>query len=99
MLETPLANLSRFMHSLSTANTVYFNRRHQRHGHLLDGRYKARLVEGNEYLLALTRYMHLNPVQTKQMKSRPLRERIDHVRGCYRWSGVVIRTTSGAGRL
>jgi hypothetical protein len=85
VLETPQANLSRFIHSLSTAYTVYFNRRHGRHGHLLDGRYKAKLVEGDEYLLALTRYVHLNPVHTKAMMRKPLKERIEYLRG-YRWS-------------
>lgn len=85
VLETPQGNLSRFMHSLSTAYTVYFNRRHQRHGHLLDGRFKAKLVEGGEYLLKLTRYVHLNPVETKAMKRTPIRQRIDYLRQ-YRWS-------------
>jgi REP element-mobilizing transposase RayT len=83
--ETPTASLGRFMQSLSTAYTVYFNKRHRRHGHLLDGRYKAKLVEGDEYLLALTRYVHLNPVYTKVMVRRTLRERIEYLRR-YRWS-------------
>jgi len=48
VLETPAGNLSRFMQSLSTAYTVYFNQRHRRHGHLLDGRYKAKLVSGDD---------------------------------------------------
>jgi hypothetical protein len=46
--------LSSFMHWLSTAYTVYFNRRHQRHGHLLDGRSKAKLVEGDQHIRKLT---------------------------------------------
>jgi len=41
---------------------VYYNLRHGRHGHLFDGRFKAKVVEGDEYLLALTRYVHLNPI-------------------------------------
>jgi len=85
VVETPAGNLSRFMQSLSTAYTVYFNRRHGRHGHLLDGRYKARLVEGDEYLLALSRYVHLNPVFTKAMVPCSLQQRIDCLRR-YRWS-------------
>lgn len=93
LLETPQANLSRFMHALTTAYTVYFNRRHRRHGHLLDGRFKAKLVEGDEYLLKLSRYVHLNPVQTGAMKQKPIRERIDALRR-YRWSsypGYIAR--------
>ena len=43
--ETPAGNLSPFMQSLSTSYAIYFNMRHGRHGHLFDGRYKAKLVE------------------------------------------------------
>lgn len=85
VLETPEANCSRFMQSLLTAYTVYFNLRHDRHGHLFDGRYKARLVEGDEYLLALSRYVHLNPVRVPGMGGRPIEERIKVLRA-YRWS-------------
>jgi hypothetical protein len=85
VFETPRANCSKFMHSLSTAYTVYYNLRQGRHGHLLDGRYRAKLVEGDEYLLALSRYVHLNPVQTKSMKRKPLADRLKYLRE-YRWS-------------
>ena len=40
----------------------------QRHGHLFDGRYKAKLVEGDSYLLSLSRYVHLNPVRVGDLK-------------------------------
>ncbi|HRV31801.1 MAG TPA: transposase, partial [Kiritimatiellia bacterium] len=50
VVETPLANLDRFMGSLLTGYTVYFNHRHGRTGHLMQGRYGAQVVEGNEYL-------------------------------------------------
>ena len=53
VFETPDGNCSKFMHSLSTSYTVYYNFRHNRHGHLFDGRYKSKLVDGDEYLLAL----------------------------------------------
>ena len=85
IFETPEGNCSKFMHSLSTAYTVYFNRRHGRHGHLFDGRYKAKLVEGDEYLLALSRYVHLNPVKTASMEKVPIQEKIRYLRQ-YRWS-------------
>ena len=61
--ETMEANLSRFMHALNTSYTVYFNRRHQRIGHLFQGRYKAIIVDKDAYLLELTRYIHLNPIR------------------------------------
>ena len=41
LAETHRANLSRWMHWLTTAYTVYFNRRHGRVGHLFQSRYKA----------------------------------------------------------
>ena len=85
LVETPRANLSRFMQHFSTAYTVYFNRRHQRHGHLLEGRFKARLVESGQYVLRLTRYIHLNPVKIKQVSRLPVARRIDLLRQ-YRWS-------------
>lgn len=85
VFETPRANCSRFMQSLSTAYTVYYNLRHGRHGHLLDGRYKARLVEGDDYLLRLSRYVHLNPVQVGPLKTAPVAQRIKALRE-FEWS-------------
>lgn len=73
------------MQSLSTSYTVYYNLRHGRHGHLLDGRYKAKLVEGDDYLLALSRYVHLNPVMVGAQKNKPIKERIAFLRE-YPWS-------------
>ena len=85
VFETPRGNLAKFMQSLSTAYTVYYNLRHERHGHLLDGRYKARLVEGDAYLLRLSRYVHLNPVQVGALKDRPIEDRVAALR-TYPWS-------------
>ena len=45
LVETPQGNLSRFMHRLQTAYTLYFNLRHDRTGHLVQGRYGAVLVK------------------------------------------------------
>jgi len=85
VLETPEGNLSRFMQNLATAYTVYFNKRHDRHGHLLDGRYKAKLVSGDEYLLRLSRYVHQNPAWVSGWVRKPIKERIGLLRD-YRWS-------------
>ena len=54
--------LSRAMAGLQSSYTQWFNRRHARVGHLFQGRYKAFLVQEDRYLLALIRYIHLNPV-------------------------------------
>ena len=85
LIETPMSNLSAFMHRLQTVYTVYFNRRHRRCGHLLQGRYGAVLVEGDEYLLKLSRYIHLNPVFVGGIKEQSLKERLGRLHR-YAWS-------------
>jgi len=95
VVETPRANLGRFMQSLLTGYTVCYNLRHRCHGHLTQGRYSARLVAGDEYLLKLSRYVHLNPVKVKGMASRPLEERLAYLRG-YEWSSY--RSYIGLGK-
>ena len=85
VVETPRANLSEAMQQFQTSYVVYHNRRHDRSGHLFGGRFKARVVEGNEYLLKLTRYVHLNPVKIHEVKGLPLKEQIAQLRR-YRWS-------------
>jgi putative transposase len=85
VLETPRANLRRFMQSVLTGFAMSYNLRHRRCGHLTQGRYGARLVAGDAYLLKLSRYVHLNPVQVKGWRNRPLTERVGQLRG-YRWS-------------
>ncbi len=63
LIETPEPNLSRMMRDLNGHYTIYFNKRHKRYGHLFQGRYKAILVDIDNYLLELSRYIHLNPVR------------------------------------
>ena len=85
VVETPQGRLGRFMQSVLTGYTVCYNLRHRCHGHLTQGRYGARLVAGDEYLLKLSRYVHLNPVKVKRMLSRSLAERVEYLRE-YAWS-------------
>jgi len=63
LLETGEVILSRIMLWLGTAYARYFNRRYGKIGHLFQGRYKAILCDKDAYLLALVRYLHLNPVR------------------------------------
>jgi REP element-mobilizing transposase RayT len=63
VVETPDGNLSKGMRQLNGVFTQASNRRHGRTGHLLQGRYKAVLVDADSYLLELTRYVVLNPVR------------------------------------
>jgi REP element-mobilizing transposase RayT len=63
LVETQDPNLSLGMRQLNGVYTQRVNIRHHRVGHLFQGRYKAILVEKNEYLLELCRYIVLNPVR------------------------------------
>jgi hypothetical protein len=63
LLETPKPNLSDGMHRLNAVYSQRFNRRHDRPGHLLQGRFKGILVERERHLLELVRYVVLNPVR------------------------------------
>jgi len=63
LLETPLANLSEIMRYINGSYTTYFNIQRQRIGHLLQGRYKAILLDADEYVRELSGYIHLNPVR------------------------------------
>ena len=69
ILETPQANLSRAMQWLNVSYAAYYNRRHGYAGHLFQGRYKAIVVEADEYLESLSRYIHLNPVRAEMVAS------------------------------
>jgi putative transposase len=85
LLCTPRANLSRAIHQLQSSYSSYVRARHNLSGHVFGGRYKARLVEGDRDLLALTRYIHLNPLHTQEMRKLPLEERLAFLRR-YAWS-------------
>ena len=67
MIETPEGNLSQGMRHLNGVYTQRFNQRHQRVGHVFQGRYKSILVQKESYLLELSRYIVLNPVRAKMV--------------------------------
>ena len=58
-------NLSRAGQWLNLSYSSWFNRRHRRSGHLFQGRFKSVVVDPVEWGLALSRYVHLNPVRVK----------------------------------
>ncbi len=59
--------LSRLMQNLMLRYSTWFNKKHQRIGHLFQGRYKAILIDADAYFLELVRYIHLNPVRAKMV--------------------------------
>ena len=68
LVETVDGNLSRGMRHLNGQYTQSVNRRHDLVGHLFQGRYKAILVQKEEYLLELSRYVVLNPVRARMVR-------------------------------
>ena len=68
LLETGLLPLGKFMQGLQQSYTQYFNRRYRKVGHLFQGRYQAIICDKDKYLLALIRYIHLNPVRARIAK-------------------------------
>jgi len=77
------SGLPRFMRRLLTGYAVWFNRRHQRSGHLFQNRYKSIVCEEDGYLLELVRYIHLNPLRSHVVRNL---EELDR----YRWSGHSV---------
>jgi len=65
VIQTRKANLSALMRQINGVYTQSYNRRHRQVGHLLQGRFKAILVDRDAYLLEVCRYVELNPVRAK----------------------------------
>ena len=80
LLKTGLAPIATVMRRLLTGYAVSFNRRHRRHGHLFQNRYKSFLCEDDLYIKALVQYIHLNPLRAKAVKD--IKEL-----GIYGWCG------------
>jgi hypothetical protein len=74
------------MRRLLTAYTIYFNKRHVSHGHIFQGRFKSLVIDKGDYLLALSRYIHLNP-QMAQPKVDP---------ETYNWSSLRYYINGGS---
>ena len=68
MMETPEPNLSRGMRQLNGVYTQKYNWRHQKVGHVFQGRYKAVVIEKESHLLEASRYVVLNPVRAGMVK-------------------------------
>jgi putative transposase len=75
LLKTPRANLQEFMRQFNISYTSHYNRRHKRTGHLYQGRYKSFLVDADNYLQEVSRYIHLNPVRVKGKSKLSLMEK------------------------
>jgi putative transposase len=63
LVETPRANLDDAMQRLNGTYATRFNRHHERTGHVFQGRYGAKLITDDGYLLTVVQYIAANPVQ------------------------------------
>ena len=68
LLRSGTASIATVMRRLLTGYAVTYNRRHKRHGHLFQNRYKSILCQEDPYLLELVRYIHLNPLRSGLVK-------------------------------
>lgn len=80
LLRSGPKGLSKFMRRLLTGYAGSFNRRHGRHGHLFENRYKSIICDEDSYFTELVRYIHLNPLRAGLVKSVTELDR-------YRWCG------------
>jgi REP element-mobilizing transposase RayT len=84
-VKTPLGNLQEFMRHFNICYTSYYNWKHNRQGHLYQGRYKSFLVDSDNYLQEISRYIHLNPIRVTLRSSMTLDEKRRYLRN-YAWS-------------
>jgi len=85
LVQTPQANLSEFMRHFLVTYTVRFNLRNGCTGHVFQGRFKSLLVDEDEYLLPLSRYIHLNPIRSKRFKDADIPTKTEYLKE-YSWS-------------
>jgi REP element-mobilizing transposase RayT len=88
LLETPQGNLSRMMQAFQTSYTVSWNHRRRSTGHVFEQRYKAFLVDRDNYLVQVSRYIHLNPVAARLVE-RPQDYRWSSYRAYLREGGMT----------
>jgi putative transposase len=88
LVETPLGNISEFMRHFNITYTSYYNKRHNRVGHLYQGRFKSILVDKESYLTILSRYIHLNPIRVRDVIDWSPREKEKYLRK-YPWSSLL----------
>ena len=86
LVRTRHANLSRFMQRLNTSYALYSRYKHRKPGHRLERRFHGKLVEGDDYALTLTRYIHLNPVKVAAAGAWDRTERLRRLESTRRWS-------------
>lgn len=87
--------LSKFMSDLCNSHSRYFNVKYELVGSLLQGRFKAKLIDNDEYLVHVSRYIHLNPVDLFPFAGKDLWERITF----YKWSSLSTYMTGKSNEI
>jgi len=87
VLQTSRANLGEFMRRFNVSYTGWFNYHHNTCGHLYQGRYKSLLIDADNYLLEVSRYIHLNPVRKSKCNHLGYRDKLNYVNS-YKWSSL-----------
>lgn len=87
LIGTVNSPISKIMQLINFTYTRYFNKKYDKVGHLFQGRYKSFICKFDEYLLALVKYIHLNPVRAK------ITERPDD----YKWSSHLDYVSGSSG--
>jgi putative transposase len=70
--------MQRLMRGVMTAYSRYFNKKYKRSGSLFESRYKASRISSDEYLMRITRYIHLNP---KKWRNYPYSSLVHYTEG------------------
>ena len=83
LLRSGPKGLSTFMRRLLTGYAGSFNRRHRRHGHLFQNRYKSIICDEDTYFVELVRYIHLNPLRAGLVESLSALDK-------YPWCGHAV---------
>ncbi|MDO7788643.1 REP-associated tyrosine transposase [Desulforamulus aquiferis] len=79
ILQTTGISLSKLMHLINSSYGRYYNKSRKRTGHIFNGRYKAIPIQNEQYLFAVLRYIHQNPVKAG------ICQRVQH----YKWSSDI----------
>ena len=99
LIETQGIPLSKILQGINQSYTTYFNRKYKTVGHLFQGRYKAILCDRDEYLLSLVKYIHLNPVRARIVKTPDDYQWSSHHRYVKKTDGVNIVDTDQVLRM
>lgn len=83
LMRSGAGGLALFMRRILTGHAVSYNRRHRRHGHLFQNRYKSIICQEDAYFTELVRYIHLNPLRAGLAASLTQLDR-------YPWCGHAV---------